>query len=92
MVTRYCSDALLDPEELLKNLTAADVKAWFDWIKDNFNGSIKSHGTLANYWRVLKRLYYLKNRKEMDSDMRQDCINVSDSALLIYAMFSYPHW
>ncbi|KAL2801601.1 hypothetical protein BJX63DRAFT_438656 [Aspergillus granulosus] len=72
---RYCSDASLDPDELLKNLTAADVKAWFDWIKANFNGSIKSHGTLANYWRVLKRLYYLKNRKEMDTDMRQDCIN-----------------
>ncbi|KAL4801676.1 hypothetical protein BDV18DRAFT_167246 [Aspergillus unguis] len=72
---RYCRDAMLDPDELLKSLTAADVKAWFDWIKANFKGSIKADGTLANYWRTLKRLYYLKNGKEMDSNMRRDCIN-----------------
>ncbi|EAW15091.1 uncharacterized protein ACLA_057470 [Aspergillus clavatus NRRL 1] len=33
---RFCLEAALDPDELLRNLTAADVKAWFDWIKDNF--------------------------------------------------------
>ncbi|KAL2838694.1 hypothetical protein BJX68DRAFT_279754 [Aspergillus pseudodeflectus] len=33
---RFCLEAALDPDELLRKLTAADVKAWFDWIKDNF--------------------------------------------------------
>ncbi|KAL6229872.1 hypothetical protein BDW75DRAFT_249195 [Aspergillus navahoensis] len=72
---RFCLEAALDPDKLLSNLTAADVKAWFDWIKDNFRGSIKADGTLANYWRTLKRLYYLKNGRDMDPDMRRDCLN-----------------
>ncbi|KAL2859811.1 uncharacterized protein BJX67DRAFT_386620 [Aspergillus lucknowensis] len=72
---RFCREAALDPDALLKNLTAADVKPWFDWIKKNFRRSIKAHGTLANYWRTLKRLYYLKNRRDMDPDMRRDCLN-----------------
>ncbi|KAL4870407.1 hypothetical protein BDV12DRAFT_184431 [Aspergillus spectabilis] len=72
--------------KLNRTFTAADVKAWFDWIKDNFNGSIKSHRTLANYWRVLKRLYYLKNRKEMDSDMRRDCINIFSTEIGLWKL------
>jgi hypothetical protein len=59
-------------------MTSADVKSWFDWIEKNFKGSIKAHGALANYWRTLKRLYFLKTRREMDADMRVDCLNVRD--------------
>ncbi|THC87241.1 hypothetical protein EYZ11_013313 [Aspergillus tanneri] len=40
---RFCSEAHLDPDALLQNLTSADVKAWFDWIKETFQGSIKAH-------------------------------------------------
>ncbi|KAJ0414899.1 hypothetical protein BJY00DRAFT_305297 [Aspergillus carlsbadensis] len=32
----FCLEAALDPDELLRKLTAIDVKAWFNWIKDNF--------------------------------------------------------
>ena len=66
----------------------ADVKAWFDWIKDNFRGSIKANRTLANYWRMLKRLYYLKNGQDMDPDMHQDCLNIYSSALPIFVPVS----
>lgn len=90
MANRYCHDALLDPDELLKNLTAADVKAWFDWIKAHFKRSIKSDRTLATYWRTLKRLHYLKNGKEMDPDMCRDCLNVGDPALPICAPLDLP--
>ncbi|KAI2868376.1 hypothetical protein CBS11852_11360 [Aspergillus niger] len=72
---RFCTEACLDPDDLLKNMTSADVKSWFDWIEKNFKGSIKAHGALANYWRTLKRLYFLKTRREMDADMRVDCLN-----------------
>ncbi|KKK23239.1 hypothetical protein P175DRAFT_0490729 [Aspergillus ochraceoroseus IBT 24754] len=47
--SRFCSQACQDPDTLLKNLTAPDVKSWFDWIKENFSGSIKAHSALANY-------------------------------------------
>ncbi|GLA67413.1 hypothetical protein AtubIFM54640_010731 [Aspergillus tubingensis] len=56
-------------------MTSADVKFWFDWIERNFKGSIKAHSALANYWRTLKRLYFLKNNREMDADMKKDCLN-----------------
>jgi hypothetical protein len=91
-VIRFCLEAALDPDELLRKLTAADVKAWFDWIKDNFQGSIRADGTLANYWRTLKRLYYLKNGRDMDPDMRRDCLNVCGSALLIFVPVSNLGW
>lgn len=90
MENRYCKDAGLDSVEHLKNLTAADVKAWFDWIKTHFQGSIKSDGTLANYWRKLKRIYYMESGKVMDPDMLCDCINVCDSALPICAPLDLP--
>ncbi|KAF7139728.1 hypothetical protein CNMCM5793_007618 [Aspergillus hiratsukae] len=72
---RFCAESRQDPDILLKNLTSADVKSWFDWIDDNFRGSIKAHGTLSNYWRTVKRLYFMKNRKNMRSSMVKDCIN-----------------
>ena len=78
VVDRFCTEACLEPDDLLKNMTSADVKSWFDWIEKNFKGSIKAHGALANYWRTLKRLYFLKTRREMDADMRVDCLNVRD--------------
>ncbi|OJJ81553.1 uncharacterized protein ASPGLDRAFT_50079 [Aspergillus glaucus CBS 516.65] len=37
---QFSSQAGLDPDILLENLTAADVKSWFDWIEKNFKGSI----------------------------------------------------
>lgn len=64
---------------LLESMTSADVKLWFDWIEKNFKGSIKARSALANYWRTLKRLYFLKNRREMDADMKRDCLNVRDN-------------
>ncbi|KAA8652094.1 uncharacterized protein ATNIH1004_000998 [Aspergillus tanneri] len=72
---RFCSEAHLDPDALLQNLTSADVKAWFDWIKETFQGSIKAHGALSTYWRMLKRLYFMKNSKTMGELMEKDCIN-----------------
>ncbi|KAK6810583.1 hypothetical protein RU639_013666 [Aspergillus parasiticus] len=72
---RFCSEACHDPDVLLQNLTAADVKSWFDWIEENFRGSIKAHGTLSNYWRTLKRLYFMRNFKTMGPLMENDCIN-----------------
>lgn len=72
---RLCSQAGLDPDILLENLTAADVKSWFDWIEKNFKGSIKAHSALANYWRTLKRLYFMQNRHEMETRMQGDCLN-----------------
>lgn len=80
-IVRFCSQAGLDPDILLENLTAADVKSWFDWIEKNFEGSIKAHSTLANYWRTLKRLYFMQNRHEMETRMQGDCLNMSDSFL-----------
>ncbi|KAE8139909.1 hypothetical protein BDV38DRAFT_269677 [Aspergillus pseudotamarii] len=72
---RFCSEVHLDPDDLLERMTSADVNSWFDWIERNFKGSIKAHSALANYWRTLKRLYFLKNHREMDADMKRDCIN-----------------
>ncbi|KAF5854957.1 hypothetical protein ETB97_010486 [Aspergillus alliaceus] len=72
---RFCSEAHLNPDTLLQNLTSADVKAWFDWIKVNFCGSIKAHSALSTYWRTLKRLYFMANLKTMGSLMEKDCIN-----------------
>ncbi|KAF7592473.1 hypothetical protein BBP40_000208 [Aspergillus hancockii] len=71
----FCAESRHDPDILLKNLTSADVKTWFDWIENNFRGSIKSHGTLSVYWRTLKRLYFMKSNKIMDELMVKDCIN-----------------
>ncbi|BCR96735.1 uncharacterized protein AKAW2_30054A [Aspergillus luchuensis] len=73
--SRFCSQACQDPDTLLKNLTAPDVKSWFDWIEENFSGSIKAHSALANYWRTLKRLYFIKNHQEMEPNMQTDCRN-----------------
>jgi hypothetical protein len=36
MAVRFCLKVALDPNELLRNLTAVDVKAQFDCIKDKF--------------------------------------------------------
>ncbi|KAE8386950.1 hypothetical protein BDV23DRAFT_196100 [Aspergillus alliaceus] len=72
---RFCSEARLNPDALLQNLTSADVKAWFDWIKVNFHGSIKAHSALSTYWRTLKRLYFMTNLKTMGELMEKDCIN-----------------
>ncbi|ODM20278.1 hypothetical protein SI65_03331 [Aspergillus cristatus] len=72
---QFCSQAGLDLDILLENLTAADVKSWFDWIEKNFKGSIKAHSALANYWRTLKRLYFMQNRHEMETRMQGDCLN-----------------
>ncbi|KAH2953360.1 hypothetical protein KXW43_006711, partial [Aspergillus fumigatus] len=72
---KFCTDTHQDPDVLLRNLKSADVKSWFDWIEDNFTGSIKAHGTLSNYWRTLKRLYFMKNKKNMRQSMINDCIN-----------------
>lgn len=77
----FCSQAGLDPDALLGNLTAADVKSWFDWIEENFKGSLKAHSALANYWRTLKRLYFIQNRHEMETSMQGDCLNVSNFVL-----------
>ncbi|ODM15441.1 hypothetical protein SI65_09044 [Aspergillus cristatus] len=72
---RFCSQAGLAPDVLIENLTAADVKSWFNWIEKNFEGSIKAHSALANYWRTLKRLYFMQNRREMETRMQGDCLN-----------------
>ncbi|KAL4891317.1 hypothetical protein BDV59DRAFT_66820 [Aspergillus ambiguus] len=72
---RFCSEAHLDPDDLLERMTSADVKSWFDWIEKNFKGSIKAHSALANYWRTLKRLFFLKNHREMNTDMKKDCLS-----------------
>ncbi|KAF4210378.1 hypothetical protein CNMCM5878_004493 [Aspergillus fumigatiaffinis] len=72
---RFCAETRQDPDVLLRKLTSADVKSWFDWIEDKFSGSIKAHGTLAQYWRTFKRLYFMKNRKDMPESMVNDCIN-----------------
>ncbi|KAH1483307.1 hypothetical protein KXX06_004864, partial [Aspergillus fumigatus] len=72
---RFCADTHQNPDALLRKLKPADVKSWFDWIEDNFSGSIKAHGTLSNYWRTLKRLYFMKNKKDMPRSMINDCIN-----------------
>ncbi|KAH2056672.1 hypothetical protein KXX03_008412, partial [Aspergillus fumigatus] len=67
--------AASNPDALLRKLKPADVKSWFDWIEDNFSGLIKAYGTLLNYWRTLKRLYFMKNKKDMPRSMINDCIN-----------------
>lgn len=41
--------------------------------------SLRAHATLANYWRILKILYFQDSKKEMEMSMQKDCINVSDS-------------
>ncbi|EHA20203.1 hypothetical protein ASPNIDRAFT_45949 [Aspergillus niger ATCC 1015] len=87
---RFCTEACLDPDDLLKNMTSADVKSWFDWIEKNFKGSIKAHSALANYWRTLKRLYSLKNRREMDADMRRDCLNYMNVVSSRMALRKHP--
>lgn len=51
------------------------VKSWFGWIGENFKGSIAAHSALANYWRTLKGLYVLQNRKDIEESMWQDCLN-----------------
>lgn len=56
------------------------VKSWFGWIGENFKGSIAAHSALANYWRTLKGLYVLQNRKDIEESMWQDCLNVSDAS------------
>lgn len=79
IIIRFCSEARLDPDALLGKLTSADVKSWFDWIERNFEGSIKAHSALSCYWRTLKRLYFLKNHKDMEVSMQKDCLNVSNT-------------
>ncbi|CAK47957.1 hypothetical protein M747DRAFT_243364 [Aspergillus niger ATCC 13496] len=87
---RFCTEACLDPDDLLKNMTSADVKSWFDWIEKNFKGSIKAHSALANYWRTLKRLYSLKNCREMDADMKRDCLNYMNVVSSRMALRKHP--
>lgn len=79
IISRFCSEACLEPKALLQTLVAADVKSWFDWIDENFRGSLRAHGALANYWRTLKMLYFQENKKEMEASMQKDCVNVSDN-------------
>lgn len=72
-ISRFCSEVCLEPKTLLQTLVAADFKSWFDWIDENFRGSLRARGTLANYWRILKMLYFQENKKEMEVDMQKDC-------------------
>ena len=78
VISRFCSVACLEPKTLLQTLVAADVKSWFDWVDENFRDSVRARATLANYWRVLKMLYFRENKKEMEVSMQKDCVNVSD--------------
>ena len=75
-IIRYCFELREDPKILLKNLEAADVKAFFDWIEKNFKDSIKADSSLSEYWRVLKRLYVQENGQCMDKTMSTDIVNV----------------
>lgn len=69
-IVRFCSQAGLDPDVLLENLAAADVKSWFDWIEKNFGGSLRAHSALTTYWRTLKRLSFMQNRHGMETSMQ----------------------
>jgi hypothetical protein len=73
---RFCSKINENPKTLLKNLKAEDVKAYFDWIEDNFKGSITADSSFSGYWRVLKRLYVQETGRCMDESMRTDILNV----------------
>jgi hypothetical protein len=75
-IIRFCSKINENPKTLLKNLKAEDVKAYFDWIEDNFNGSITTDSSFSGYWRVLKRLYVQEAGRCMDESMRTDILNV----------------
>lgn len=74
----------------MRNLKAEDVKAHFDWIEDNFRGSIKAHSSFSAYWRVLKRLQYQETGKVMDESMRVDCLNVSTRCLTPFCTINDP--
>ncbi|KAH8691874.1 hypothetical protein BGW36DRAFT_400040 [Talaromyces proteolyticus] len=75
-LTRFCEEySIHDVNDFLQHLTIGDVKTWFDWIRENFQGSIKSHHALGTYWRTLKRLHYLKHEKDMEASMERECVN-----------------
>ncbi|SRR6266536_5822486 len=75
-LSRFC--VIIDdfPKHLFKNLKAENVKAFFDWIEDNYVGKIKAGSALSNYWRVLKRFYVRETGRPFDESMRLDCLNV----------------
>jgi len=55
--TRFCSTLEEDPNALLRNLKAEDVRTFFDLIEENHGKGIKADSSLSNYWRVFVRLY-----------------------------------
>src|SRR2546421_10067036 len=70
-VTRFCSWLRENPKYLLRNLTAADVKTFFDWLEDNYGQSIKADSTMSNYWRVLVRLHVRETGQTIGESMRK---------------------
>jgi hypothetical protein len=75
-IFRFYSKINENPKTLLQNLKAEDVKAYFDWIKDNFKDSIKADSSFSGYWRVLKKLYVQETERCINESMRTDILNV----------------
>jgi hypothetical protein len=75
-IIKFYSEINENSKILFKNLKAEDVKAYFDWIKNNFKNSIKTDSNFNEYWKVLKKLYVQETGRCMDESMRTDILNV----------------
>ncbi len=80
----FCSELETTPEKLVKNLNAADVKTFFDWLEESHKTSIKTASALNDYWRLLKTFYVELTGHGMDEGMRSDCLNVGSLHPLLF--------
>ncbi|OJD20620.1 hypothetical protein ACJ73_08044 [Blastomyces percursus] len=63
------------PKQWLKNMEAADVKAFYDWLYRTHQGRIKALSVLHSYWRRLKMFYRRFNEQGIDSFTAEDVLN-----------------
>jgi hypothetical protein len=75
-IIRFCSKTNENPKTLFQNLKAKNVKAYFDWIEDNFKDSITADSNFNGYWRVFKRLYVQETGRYINENMRTDILNI----------------
>lgn len=74
----FCLEAaLLDPDEALQNVQAAQLKAFFQWMIENAERAPPQMCTLKQYFRILKMIFKRDTGGMLDEDVVRDVNAVS---------------
>ena len=79
----FCLEATLgDPAEALREVEAAQLKAFFLWMIENAERTAPQAGTLKQYFRGLKMIYKRDTGAMLDDELVADVNAVSNSQIL----------